>query len=361
MKVPKAKKLPSGNWNIRMRLAGEEISITRSTEAACKQEAQLVKAEHLAGKRIAVGREVSEATLQQIQKAFIKARRAVLSPSTIKGYEQMAKWRWSGYQNQELRHINWQSMINDELEKVTPKTVRNAWALVAASLRHAGYPVPKVKLAACPVHEIDFMQPDEIPLFIDEVRGKRYEIAALLLLHGLRVSEVRGLTWSNVDTKHGMLHIRGSVVEGPDGFVEKQTNKNQSSSRDVPVMIPRLSELLKDGGPPDDRIVTLCSSVILRDIKRASAHAIGRPITSHGLRHSWASAMYSLGPVISERQMMQWGGWSDIQTMHKVYIRLAAAAEDRARQAATAFFSGKQNADENADDFKKPSKTGRFD
>jgi len=63
--------------------------------------------------------------------------------------------------------------------------------------------------------------------------------------------------------------------------------------------------------------------------------------------------MYSLGPVISERQLMQWGGWSDIQTMHKVYIRLAAAAEDRARQAATAFFAGNQNADENADDIKK--------
>lgn len=344
MKVPKAKKLPSGNWNIKLRLGGELISITRSSEPACKQEAQLIKAEYLAGKRIAVSRDVSEKTLQQVQNEYIKANRATLSPSTVKGYEQQAKWRWARYQNKELKQIGWQDMINDELEKVSPKTVRNSWGLVTASMRHAGFPVPKVKLAACPVNEIDFLQPDEIPAFIDEVRGKRYEIAALLLLHGLRVSEVRGLTWSNVDAKRGVLHIRGAVVEGPDGMVAKATNKNASSSRDVPIMIPRLKELLKRGGPAEDRVVKQCSSVILRDIKRASAHAIGREITSHGLRHSWVSALYSIqtesGPVISERQMMAWGGWSDIQTMHKIYIRLAAASEEAARKAATDFFSG---------------------
>ena len=345
MKVPAAKKLPSGNWNIRLRLGGEEISITRSSEAACKQEAQLVKAEYLAGKRIAANREVAEATLQQVQEAYIKSARATLSPSTVKGYEQQAKWRWGDNRTKALKNIDWQGMINDELGIVSAKTVKNSWGLVTASLRHAGYPVPKVKLAAVPVNEIDFMQPEEIPMFIKEVRGKRYEIAALLLLHGLRVSEVRGLTWGNIDVKHGVIHVRGAVVEGPDGFVAKQTNKNKSSSRDVPILIERLSELLKDGGPADDRVVTMCSSVILRDIKRASAHAIGRPITSHGLRHSWVSALYSVGPEISERQLMAWGGWSDIQTMHKIYIRLAAAAEDRARKAATAFFAGKQNGD----------------
>lgn len=349
MMVPEPKKLPSGNYNIRLRLGGEGISITRSTPTACIKEAQLVKAEYLAGKRIAVNREAAETTLRQVQEAYIKANRAALSPSTVKGYEQQAKWRWSGYQDRELRHINWQAMINDELEIVSPKTVKNSWGLVTASLRHAGYPVPTVKLAACPVNEVDFLQPDEIPAFLDEVRGRRYEIAALLLLHGLRVSEVRGLTWGNVDTKRGIIHVRGAVVEGPDGFVVKRTNKNRSSSRDLPIMIPRLTELLQQGGPAGDRIVPLCSSVILRDIKRASAHAIGREITSHGLRHSWCSLMYDLG--IPDRQVMQWGGWCDFQTMHRIYIRLAASSESRARQTVTAFF---KNADENADGSKKP-------
>lgn len=336
MKIPEPKKLKSGSYNIYMRLGGEGISITRNTADACRKEARVIKAEYLAGRRIAVNREVQELTLQELQERYIKANRAVLSPSTVKGYEQMAKWRWADFQEKEIRHINWQDMINQELGQVKPKTVKNAWALVTASMRHAGYPVPQVKLAQCALKEIDFLQPDEIGPFIREIKGKRYEIAALLLLHGLRVSEVRGLKWENVDAKRGILHVRGAVVEGPDGFTPKETNKNKSSSRDVPIMIPRLSELLQDG-PKDEYVVKLCSSVILRDVRRATGKAVGREITSHGLRHSWSSLMYDLG--IPERQVMQWGGWSDIYTMHKVYIRLAAASETRSRQAVTDFFT----------------------
>ena len=339
MKVPEPKKLKSGSYNIYMRLGGENISITRNSKDVCKREAQLIKAEYLAGRRIAVNREVKELTLQELQERYIKANRSVLSPSTIKGYEQMAKWRWGGYRKKEIGNIAWQDMINDELGQVSPKTVKNAWALVTGSMRHAGYPVPQVRLAQCPLKDIDFLQPDEIMPFIEEIKGKRYEIAALLLLHGLRVSEVRGLKWENVDVNRGLIRIRGAVVEGPDGFTPKETNKNKSSSRDVPIMIPRLSELLQAGGPKDEYVVTLCSSVLLRDIRRATGLAVGREITSHGLRHSWSSLMYDLG--IPERQVMAWGGWSDIYTMHKVYIRLAAASEARSRQAVTSFFSDK--------------------
>jgi len=351
MKIPKAVKLPSGNWRIRLRLGGEEIPVIRKTETECKNAANLIKAEYLAGKRIKSNREAGDKTVQEIQEEYIKANRAILSPSTVKGYEQMAKWRWGDYKGRTLKRIKWQDMINDELDEVSPKTVKNAWGLLSASMRYAEYPVPNVRLAPCPVREIDFLQPDEIPVFLDEIKDKRYEVAALLLLHGLRVSEVRGLKWKNVDVKHGVLHIRGAVVEGPNGFTPKETNKNRTSTRDVPIMIPRLSELLETGGPKDDYVVTLCSSVLLRDVKRASEHAVGREITSHGLRHSWSSLMYDLG--ISERQLMSWGGWSDIQTMHKVYIRLAATAENRAKDTVTAFFKGNQNDHENGTNIEK--------
>ena len=356
MKVPKPRKLPSGSWNVRMRLGGEDISITRASEAECKKEAQLVKAEYLAGRRQTISRETSEKTLAEIQASYIKANRMLLSPSTIKGYEELAKWRWGDYKQKSLKHIKWQDMINDELAVVSPKTVKNAWALVTASMRFTGYPVPAVRLAPCPVKEVDYLQPEELKPFMDEVKGKSYEVAALLLLHGLRVSEVRGLKWENIDTKNGIIHIRGAVVDGPNGRTAKKTNKNRTSTRDIPIMIPRLSEILSEKTPEDKTayIVPTSSSVILRNVRRASGHAVGREITSHGLRHSWASLMYELG--ISERQMMSWGGWADIQTMHKVYIRLAATAESRAKQAVTAFFAESQNANENANGSKKPSK-----
>ena len=51
MVVPKPRKLSSGNWYIYMRLGGEGISVTETTEKKCIKAAQLIKAEYLAGKR----------------------------------------------------------------------------------------------------------------------------------------------------------------------------------------------------------------------------------------------------------------------------------------------------------------------
>ena len=51
MKVPKPRKLSSGNWYIYLRLGGEGVSITETTEKKCIRAAQVIKAKYLAGKR----------------------------------------------------------------------------------------------------------------------------------------------------------------------------------------------------------------------------------------------------------------------------------------------------------------------
>ena len=42
MKIPKARKLPSGSWNIYMMVAGERISITAPTKKEAEQQASIV-------------------------------------------------------------------------------------------------------------------------------------------------------------------------------------------------------------------------------------------------------------------------------------------------------------------------------
>ena len=60
-------------------------------------------------------------------------------------------------------------------------------------------------------------------------------------------------------------------------------------------------------------------------------------VGNHGLRHSFASLGYHLG--ISERQLMELGGWSDYQTMHKIYIRVAQSSEEAAKNKISEFFA----------------------
>ena len=340
MKEPKVQKLKSGNYHVRLRLGDEDISITRATAEECRAEALQLKTDYKLGRRNAATKAARELTLAEAQSRYIKHSKATLSPSTLRSYEIYSKTRFPDYQQTKLKDLSFQEMIDDELAEKSPKTVRNGWSLVRASLEYVGFPIPKVRLMPAPVNEISFLEPEEIKPFCKALEGRTYEIPALLLLHGLRLSEMRGLTWENVDLKHGVLHIKGALVRGPEGNVKKQQNKNRTSTRDVPIMVPRLLELLKAAGGKEGPVVVIGANTMLDDVKRACRKAGVTIVTCHGLRHSFASLCYYL--EIPERQIQEWGGWKDRTTLHRVYIRLTAAGKNEATAKVTSFFEGQK-------------------
>ena len=227
-------------------------------------------------------------------------------------------------------------MIDDELKLVSPKTVKNAWGLVSPSLKFVGFPVPSVHLAQVPVNEIAFLQPEEIKPFCAAVKGRNYEIAALIELHGLRMSELQALDWKNIDLKNGVINVKGARVKGREGYVDKKTNKNRTSTRPVPIMIPQLKEALTAVEDKTGKVVNITPSVLLRDVKRACNRAGVTEVTNHGLRHSFASLCYHL--EIPDRQIQEWGGWKDREVLHRIYIRLSATSETKHKAAFTGFF-----------------------
>jgi integrase len=227
-------------------------------------------------------------------------------------------------------------MIDDELSIKSEKTVKNAWGLIRAALSFVGYPVPPVKLAKVPINEIAFLQPEEIKPFCDALKGRSFEIPVLLELHGLRLSEVLGLDWSNIDCQKWIITVKGAKVRSLDGMTYKATNKNETSTRKVPIVIPQLKDAINAVDDKTGPVAHLNHCAILRDVKRTCQRANVTVVTNHGLRHSFASLCYHLG--ISERQLMQWGGWADYQTMHKIYIRLAASDESKAAEKVEGFF-----------------------
>ena len=336
MKIPKIEKLPSGNYFCRMRLNGVSIPITAESETECKKLAELTKAQHRAGTS-QIKKLPKNLTLREAMKKYTNAYKKELSPSTYDRYLAYIKCRFKDYIDTPLGEIKWQRMIDEELEDVSEKTVYNAWGLVRPSLKYVGYPVPDIKLAAVPVSDTAFLQPEEIKPFCQAVKGRPYEIAALLELHGLRLSEMKGLTWKDIDLKKKVIHVRGAYVKGVDGFVDKDTNKNRTSTRPVPIMIPQLEDALNAVEDKTGRVVTTSGSVLLRDVKRACKRAKVTVVTNHGLRHSMASLCFFL--KIPLEQIQKWGGWSNDATLRKIYIHLAASAESEHKAAFTGFFN----------------------
>jgi len=337
MKVPEPRKLKSGSWFIQLRLNGQSVPITAETETECRRLAEKKKADYRAGLET-IKKLPKSMTLREAQTKYCEAYKDELSPSTYDRYLTYIGCRFKRYADMKLGDIRWQKMIDDELKLVSEKSVYNGWGLVRPALKYVGYPVPDVKLASVPVSDTAFLQPEEIRPFCEAVKGRSYEIAALIELHGLRLSEMKGLTWEDIDLKRNVINVRGAYVKGSDGYVDKKTNKNRTSTRPVPIMIPQLTAALK-AAPKESRtgrVVTISPSVLLRDVKRACYRAGVTEVTNHGLRHSFASLCFYL--KIPTEQIMIWGGWSNDATLRKIYIHLSASAENKHKTAFAGFF-----------------------
>lgn len=338
MKVPKPRKVSSGNYFIQLRLGGESISVTAVNEKECRRQAALIKAEYLAGvkQRRKVG---MNKTLRQAIDDYIAARSNTLSPSTIRGYRFIQKGRFRSVMDKAIKDIkNWQEVCNIEAKLCSPKTLRNAFRFITSVLSDVGVTLPKVTLPQVQPKERPWLEPEQVLNFVKAVKGKPCEISALLALHSLRRSEICALTWEDIDLEKKRITVRGATVMNEHNeFVRNDKNKNVTSTRTIPIMIPELFAALKDVKNKTGLVVPYHPNTIREQINRVCEENNLPKVGVHGLRHSFASLAYHLG--MSERETMEIGGWADTQTMHKIYTHLARVDRLNAESKMTEFFS----------------------
>lgn len=336
MKIPKARKLPSGSWFIQLRLQGESISVTAATEAKCQAKALAIKS----GLKEAP---VKRGTLRSAMNDYIRRKRSTLSPATIRGYVSIRDTHFQAYMDKDMTTVNWQKAV-DGLT-CSPKTARNIWNFAAAAMAEKDF-TPKVTLPRAPKTDMKWLTPEQIPAFLAEIKGRPCELAALLGLHSLRRSEMFAVTAADVDLENQILHVRGSVVlDEHNTPVSKDTNKTPGSTRDVPIMIPRLYELLQDLKDHKGPLLTGHIGKPYEGIN-AACRRLGFPeVGVHGLRRSFASLARSIGMDITET--MSIGGWSDYETIHKFYIYLSDLDRKKAANKMSQFYAlSSQNANE---------------
>ena len=216
---------------------------------------------------------------------------------------------------------DWQKVINQEAGKCAAKTLRNSWLFLASVLKFAGVEIPNVQLPQVIRNERPWLTPDQIRVFVKAVSETKYAIPALLALHSLRRSEILAITWEKVDLEASSITVRGAIVQGEDQkFVEKTTNKNASSTREVPIMIPELRDALVKGKESGEPVITCTGGTLGRAINRICVEHNLPEVGVHGLRHSFASLAHHIG--MPEEECMRIGGWSDWHTMHKIYTHL---------------------------------------
>jgi integrase len=332
IKIPTPTKLKSGKWHIYLRAEG--VSITEASEAKCIAKAKAYRAGYIEEK-IKRG---DALPLGEAMDKYLADNSNILSPSTLRGYAIIRRNRFQDYMEQDIKTFtDWQAMINEETTLCSPKTLHNAWGFVGAVLRANDITPPRLKEPRQRIQELPWLTYEQIPLFLDAIHGDTCELGALLALSSLRRSELLAVTPAHVANDGSSVLVSGAVVfDENNKLTHKAENKTVKSERTVPVLIPRLQELLKNIDRNEKFIVNWNPSALTTHIN-VLCERTGLPkVGLHGLRRSFASLGHHLG--LSEQEVMLIGGWEDYHTIHKHYLKLAEKDRKRGYEKMAEFY-----------------------
>jgi integrase len=185
----------------------------------------------------------------------------------------------------------------------------------------------------------DFPTPEEITAIIAKLSDRWRPMLLTAIFTGLRISELRGLKWKNMDLKNGKL----DVCERADKYLEMGEPKSEAGERTVPLppmLVNTLRELWLKNGKPKDGVVFPTSKGKVQhhaniahrgfeptQIKAGVVDEDGKPKYSiHALRHFYASwcanrpkeGGLGLTPMMLKERM----GHSDVTTTMRLYAHL---------------------------------------
>ena len=341
-KRPAVKKLPSGRWNCQVRVGDKRISVTDDDKDICQAKAMAIQAGVLPEEE----KKPKVLTLESAIDEYIAAKSNTLSPSTIRGYEQVKRGRFKGIMSRNIHTLtkkDIQIAVNQESKLVAPKTVSNAYGLVRPVLKDYGIDVFGVKLPQRVKPKKEYIQPEEIGRLLEAAESDPYEVPILLALWlGMRRSEICGLCWDCVNEEKKKISIRRTLVMNSDNqFILRDGAKNTSSQRTIDCpdyIMDKLSRLR--GRKTEGRIFEMNPNTLLQHIHKICKEAGITDSTTHGLRHTNAAVMRHIG--VSDAYAMERGGWTEEKTYKGIYSYVFGSSAKEEMEMIDNFFASKK-------------------
>ncbi|MCR4671944.1 MAG: site-specific integrase [Lachnospiraceae bacterium] len=326
--MPKAKKTSAGTYRCQVvdhyeyyfDEAGKKHRRTRmkSFTAPTKREAEFIASQYTSLRdRTRLG----ELTVAEAIHAYITAKKNVLSPSTLRGYEILERNAFktvSAIPTKRITQNDIQMWVNEYARTHSPKTCANAHGLLVSALAmYEPNLIIRTKLPQAIAPDLYTPTDDDIKKLIDYVKGTELEKAVLLAAFGtMRRGEIFGL--QDTDISGNIITIRRTRVRGPEGIVVRETAKNDTSLRSIvypDFVIDRLKGRkgwLVDMNPEE------VSRHFSRLLKRC-----GLPhFRFHDLRAYSVSIAHAMG--VPDAYIQEWGGWKNDRILKQVYRRTMA-------------------------------------
>lgn len=343
---PTPRELPSGKWRCQVMVGGARLSVVEDDPATAHAKASALRAGLLADQAQRAAERGGGLTLTKAIDRHIAARENVLSPSTINGYREIQRNRFAGLMQMQVKdidHLAIQTAVNRDAARVGQKTIKNALALVSAVLSDYDREISlkKIKLPQKKKKPPRYYEEAELIELFDLIRGSFIELPILLATWlGLRRSEIFGLCWDAVDFAGGKIEIKRTYVKDKDrGYVLREEMKTAESRRTLNCPGYILAKL--DAYCPPERrngrIFAMHPNTPYQTLKDMCERSGMSFVGVHGLRHTNASVMVSLG--VMDKYIMAEGGWATDRTMKSVYQHVFESGRKGAADKRDSFFA----------------------
>lgn len=289
-----------------------------------------------------------DATIQTLARVYLEEKTGKVKDSTLKCYQRnirchiLPKLGGRVAANMTVEDID--DYLEAMQESFSPKLVREVGALLLALLRLAGInftgevTLPKVRQKNVEVFtETELKQLARIILRRTDETG----LGILLTVYtGIRLGELCGLKWQDVNVDTGMLHVQRTVerIAQEDGTtcLTVQTPKTDNSNRWIPIPQEMLRVLKGDHRPPDAYLLT--GGEIMPDPRtyqyryKALLKRCGVCYRNfHALRHTYATRCIEQG--IDAKSVSELLGHSDVRTTLRLYVHASMDYKSKAVEA----------------------------
>ena len=337
----KARKLKSGKWNARAYIGkdSEGKSLFRSFTADTKAEAlRLAALNTFSGSK--------DMTVEQTIVAYLNGKKAVLSPTTFRGYMGIyhANIKDSDFATRKISQLNnrmVQLWISTVSESHSPKTVKNIYGLFCASVKHFFPSVSfDIKLPQNRQPKLHTPTTEEVKTIISIAKKKKnkelYKAILLGAIGMMRQGEIAALTAGDCDFRKNTIRITKSMARDINNEWVIKPPKNDASNRVV--IMPKF---VMDELPRKGRIVNLNTGLISEYFKRLVKQSGLPHFRFHDLRHYAASIAASSSVGASVEAIKARGGWATDGMMKRIYINQLGDEVDKDTKMITDYYEQK--------------------
>lgn len=310
--MPTARKLPSGSWHCKVFAGydGNGKRIYKSFTVKDKSRNGKKKCEQIASEWSASRPDPDNPRVRDVVGNYIGIKSAVLSPSTIRGYNLYLKRMIDGTIS-ELDNQKAQRWINGLSAGYSPKYIKNIYGLLSSALSFYGYRSPYVTMPSSAPPALYTPCDADIRRLLEYVWNRPPLRSACLLgaFGSLRRGEICALTAEDVSGNR--IRVNKSMIRDSDDIWHVRPMAKTDESNRVVIVPEFVPEYLTIP-------VGLHPEQISNRFRRA-VRSCGCPqhFRFHDLRHYYVSIAHALG--VPDAYIMAMGGWKTDNVMHRVY------------------------------------------